>query len=85
MFTARRAAGWLTFSIVLLFLLSACGSTATGSGNTSSASSVINVVAAENFYGNIVKQLGGAMSRLQVLSLIQMLIRTSTNPMCQLV
>ncbi len=59
MFTARKAAGWLTFSIVLLFLLSACGSTATGSGNTSSASSVINVVAAENFYGDIVKQLGG--------------------------
>src|SRR5450755_523461 len=57
---ARRAAVWLTVSISLLFLLSACGSTVTGSGNTSSASAIINVVAAENFYGDIVKQLGGS-------------------------
>lgn len=64
----RRATVWLTVSIGLLFLLSACGSTVTGSGNTSSASSVINVVAAENFYGDIVKQLGG--SRVSVTSIL---------------
>ena len=55
----RRATGWLTFFIIGLFLLSACGASATGSGSTSS-SAVINVVAAENFYGDIVKQLGGS-------------------------
>ena len=65
---ARRAAVWLTVSISLLFLLSACGSTVTGSGNTSSASAIINVVAAENFYGDIVKQLGG--SHVAVTSII---------------
>ncbi len=52
---ARRATAWLTFSIALLFLFSACSN-----ANTSSPSSVINVVAAENFYGDIVKQLGGS-------------------------
>ncbi|MEO8954833.1 MAG: metal ABC transporter solute-binding protein, Zn/Mn family [Ktedonobacteraceae bacterium] len=65
---ARRATVWLTVSVILLFLFSACDSTVTGSGNTSSASSVINVVAAENFYGDIVKQLGG--SRVSVTSIL---------------
>lgn len=65
---ARRATVWLTVSVILLFLLNACGSPATDSGNTSSASSVINVVAAENFYGDIVKQLGG--SHVAVTSII---------------
>jgi zinc/manganese transport system substrate-binding protein len=39
--------------------LSACGGTPTGNGSTSN-SQVIQVVAAENFYGDIVKQLGGS-------------------------
>ncbi len=50
-----------------IFLLNACGSsstTTTGSGsssNTPAASSkVVNVVAAENFYGNVTMQLGGS-------------------------
>ncbi len=49
--------------IISIFVLSACGGTTVGNGtttNTSSSSAVINVVAAENFYGDIVKQLGGS-------------------------
>src|SRR5579864_5688548 len=42
--------------VMLLFLFSACGNAAT----PSSSSGVINVVAAENFYGDVVKQLGGS-------------------------
>ena len=38
-------------------LISACSGPATGSGTQGS---VINVVAAENFYGNIVSQIGGS-------------------------
>ncbi len=52
----------LPFVLICLFLLSACGGA--GNGSTSSATStssrVIKVVAAENFYGDIVKQLGGS-------------------------
>jgi zinc/manganese transport system substrate-binding protein len=45
--------------ILLLFLLSACGdSTATPGG--SSSSTAISVVATENFYGDITRQLGGS-------------------------
>jgi len=43
--------------------LSACGGDPSGNGTTSNApssSTVINVVAAENFYGDVVKQLGGS-------------------------
>ena len=54
-----RAYFWLTFCIISLFVLSACGGTPTGNGSTSN-SQVIQVVAAENFYGDIVKQLGGS-------------------------
>jgi zinc/manganese transport system substrate-binding protein len=42
--------------------LSACGGSETATSNTSptaSSSNTINIVAAENFYGDIVKQLGG--------------------------
>ncbi len=58
MFSVRRASFWLAFSIVVVFLLSACGGTA-GPG-TPASSTAITVVAAENFYGDIVKQLGGS-------------------------
>src|SRR2546425_10642119 len=63
MFKHRRAYPLLTISFIVLFLLSACGSNSPQSGSTSngsSSSTVINVVAAENFYGDIVKQLGGS-------------------------
>ena len=59
MFTMRKISPWLVFSIIILFLLSACGSSSGGTG-TATSSTAINVVAAENFYGDIVKQLGGS-------------------------
>jgi zinc/manganese transport system substrate-binding protein len=46
----------LSLAVVALFLFSACSTTAGGS----SAAPVIHVVAAENFYGNLVQQLGGS-------------------------
>ena len=65
MFSHKGA--WLLSSLLAcLFLLSACGgSSITSSASTPStgtpneSSKVINVVAAENFYGNVVTQLGG--------------------------
>ena len=58
----RRAYPLLILSIAALFLLSACGSnSAAGNSNSNgSSSSTISVVAAENFYGDVVKQLGGS-------------------------
>ncbi len=55
----RRSSLWLAFSFIVVLLLSAC-SGASGGPGTSSSSAAINVVAAENFYGDIVKQLGGS-------------------------
>ncbi len=54
MFSVRRVLSWLAFSIVVVFLLSACGP------GTPAPSTGVNVVAAENFYGDIVKQVGGS-------------------------
>ncbi|HET8851510.1 MAG TPA: zinc ABC transporter substrate-binding protein [Ktedonobacteraceae bacterium] len=57
----RRAFAWLSLAMLTIFLFTACGSSTAGSSNSSSSSStVISVVAAENFYGNIIKQLGGS-------------------------
>ena len=52
----RKSSLWLIGLIILLLSLSACTSSTQGSTIPSSA---INVVAAENFYGDIAKQLGG--------------------------
>ena len=63
MFQQKRAfVRSLPFVLTFLFLLSACGGSGDGvtSSSTSVSSRVINVVAAENFYGDIVKQLGGS-------------------------
>ena len=66
MFSSKGAFTLSTlFVLICLFLLSACGgSTTTGStsgGSTPTTSSkVLNVVAAENFYGNVTMQLGGS-------------------------
>jgi zinc/manganese transport system substrate-binding protein len=62
----RKSSLWLACLLILLFLLSACSSVSTGS--STSSSTAINVVAAENFYGDIVKQLGG--SHVSVTSII---------------
>ncbi|QBD74605.1 ABC transporter substrate-binding protein [Ktedonosporobacter rubrisoli] len=60
MATQRKPFIWLSFIFIIVFLLSACGSTASGTNtNTASSNQPISVVAAENFYGDIVKQLGG--------------------------
>ena len=58
----------LLASMGLLFL-GGCGAAATGStSGGAGATAVLNVVAAENFYGDIVKQLGG--SRVNVVSIL---------------
>src|SRR5215471_12333869 len=62
----RKSLLWLSFTFTIVFLLSACGGASGSSGPASS--STINVVAAENFYGDIVKQLGG--SHVSVTSII---------------
>ena len=54
----RKCSLWMAFSFIILFLLSACSGGSVGSA-TPSSSTAITVVAAENFYGDIVKQLGG--------------------------
>jgi zinc/manganese transport system substrate-binding protein len=64
-FKVRKSLPWLFFSFIVIFLLNGCG----GSGGPGTPSSTaINVVAAENFYGDIVKQLGG--SHVSVTSII---------------
>jgi len=63
----RKRSLWLAFSFIAIVLLSACSSGSVGSA-TPSSSTTINVVAAENFYGDIVKQLGG--SRVSVTSIL---------------
>ena len=55
----RISSLWLVFFFILLFLLSGCSGNSTGS-TTPSSSTAINVVAAENFYGDIAKQIGGS-------------------------
>ncbi len=62
----RKSSFWLACLLILLFVLSACSYGSTGS--TTPSSSAINVVAAENFYGDIAKQVGG--SHVSVTSII---------------
>ncbi|WML53341.1 zinc ABC transporter substrate-binding protein [Neobacillus sp. PS3-12] len=49
----------LATSASLLFLLSACGSSNDTSTSKSDSSGKINIVAAENFYGEVAKAVGG--------------------------
>ncbi|GAC1568224.1 MAG: metal ABC transporter solute-binding protein [Ktedonobacteraceae bacterium] len=61
MFHLRKVSLLLTVALLGAILLSACGESATTGGSSSNSSStVLNVVAAENFYGDVVKQLGGS-------------------------
>jgi len=62
----KKSSLWLGCLFLFLLLLSACSASTTGS--TTPSPSTINVVAAENFYGDIVKQLGG--SHVSVTSII---------------
>lgn len=72
MHRARRPPFWLVLALLALVLLSACGGSSPASGGTAgnrnASARVVNVVAAENFYGDIVKQIGG--SRVDVLSIL---------------
>jgi zinc/manganese transport system substrate-binding protein len=57
--SVRRRIGWLTGSVALLaVMLSACSTSPSKSAGTGGP--VINVVAAENFWGSLAEQLGGA-------------------------
>jgi zinc/manganese transport system substrate-binding protein len=59
MLVVKKTSLWLAFSVIVVFLLSACSGGSAGSA-TPSSSRAITVVAAENFYGDMVKQLGGS-------------------------
>jgi zinc/manganese transport system substrate-binding protein len=58
----KTIALWESFTLIILIslTLSACAGGASSAGATPSGPGVIAVVSAENFYGNIVKQLGGS-------------------------
>ena len=63
MLQARKSNQWLKAAIGVLILslsLSACAPTANVSDPTNVSAGVISVVAAENFYGSIAQQIGGA-------------------------
>ena len=59
MLVVKKTYLWIAFSFIVVFLLSACSGSSASSATPSSSTS-INVVAAENFYGDMVKQLGGS-------------------------
>jgi zinc/manganese transport system substrate-binding protein len=59
MLVVKKTYLWIAFSFIVVVLLSACSGGSAGSA-TPSSSTAINVVAAENFYGDMVKQLGGS-------------------------
>lgn len=59
---------WLPLTFLMICVVSACGTPAAGSSSGSSVPGAIQVVAAENFYGDVVKQLGG--SHVSVVSIL---------------
>jgi zinc/manganese transport system substrate-binding protein len=63
----RRTLAWLILAFAILFSGAACGSNAS-TNSAASSTTAIPVVAAENFYGNIVQQLGG--KRVAVTSIL---------------
>ncbi|MBV9688253.1 MAG: zinc ABC transporter substrate-binding protein, partial [Ktedonobacteraceae bacterium] len=67
MFPSRVAFPSMLISIVLLLLLTACG-TASQTATPSSGSKTVEVVAAEDFWGSIASQVGG--SHVRVASII---------------
>jgi zinc/manganese transport system substrate-binding protein len=66
---SRRRTGWLAGSAVLLAVaLSGCATSPSRTSADAGSSTVINVVAAENFWGSLAAQLGGA--HVKVVSII---------------
>jgi zinc/manganese transport system substrate-binding protein len=64
-----RRLGWLAGAAVLAVLaVAGCSTTAKPTTSSSTGSTVINVVAAENFWGSLAEQLGG--SHVKVTSII---------------
>ncbi len=62
MFRDRKSNQWLKVAIGVLILslsLSACAPTANVSDPTNVSAGVVSVVAAENFYGSVARQIGG--------------------------
>ncbi|GCF08725.1 metal ABC transporter solute-binding protein, Zn/Mn family [Dictyobacter arantiisoli] len=60
MYFRRIRSSGLLLSFCALILLSSCGTSANGQGSSlSTTNGLVRVVAAENFYGDIVKQVGG--------------------------
>jgi zinc/manganese transport system substrate-binding protein len=67
----QRSPIWLQVTLVLLLSVnfSACSGTSAAQSNAASASATISIVAAENFYGDIARQLGaGHVSVMSMLS-----------------
>lgn len=65
MSSRRNVSVWLLLALVASFFSGACGNSQQAGGSNAST---IAVVAAENFYGNIVKQIGG--DRVSVTSIL---------------
>jgi zinc/manganese transport system substrate-binding protein len=64
-----RRASFLLFCVLLLALfLNACTNASTGNSPSTSSSTVLNVVAGENFWSSIATQLGG--SHVNVTSIV---------------
>jgi zinc/manganese transport system substrate-binding protein len=71
-FQVRKSNQWLRLAVGVLVLsitLSACAPTAKSADPSRASSDVVSVVAAENFYGDIARQIGGAhVSVISILS-----------------
>ncbi|MGH2494848.1 MAG: metal ABC transporter solute-binding protein, Zn/Mn family [Ktedonobacteraceae bacterium] len=64
----RRASLLFSCGLLLVMALNACTDSTTGSSTATPSSTVLNVVAGENFWGSIATQLGG--SRVNVTSVV---------------
>ncbi|MBO0794645.1 MAG: zinc ABC transporter substrate-binding protein [Ktedonobacteraceae bacterium] len=68
MSSRKRLSFSLLCACMVLLLCTACGNAGSGGNAGNTTSKVISVVAAENFYGNLVQQIGG--SHVDVVSIL---------------